>query len=308
MIVTRLPLAAFMLMAMLAGFASSGDVMAARPQIEDRDIEVAGETRHYLLFDARRSAAPAPLVIALHGGGGHAGNMADLWMEKAREAGFVAAFPEGTGRLKHMETWNAGECCGYAMSHDAKDVRFIAAMIDALEKTGRIDPDRIYVAGLSNGGMMTHRVAIALGDRLAAAGIVAGAMFGGEARPRAPLPVLIMHGKKDGTVPYDGGDSPRRIVARNQTAPFKPVRYAVNFWRHADGCDGKPVRETTGDVTVERHLHCRRGTEVVFLSLASADHTWPGAPEETLRRRSQAYDAIDATDALWDFFQDHRRH
>jgi len=49
------------------------------------------------------------------------------------------------------------------------DVGFIRLIIDNLVETKRADPARIYVIGLSRGGLMTYTLACALADRIAAA-------------------------------------------------------------------------------------------------------------------------------------------
>jgi polyhydroxybutyrate depolymerase len=64
------------------------------------------------------------------------------------------------------------------MRRGADDIGFMTALIDELTSVYSIDPTKIYLAGMSNGGMMTHRLAIALSDRIAAIGTVVGAMFG----------------------------------------------------------------------------------------------------------------------------------
>lgn len=227
--------------------------------------------RDYLLLDAHRGAAPAPLVVVLHGGGGHAGIMVARWAGIARAGGFILAAPDGIGRLPRRGTWNAGGCCGEAQARGVDDVGFIAAVIADAARQAPVDPRRVFVAGLSNGGMLTHRVAIALGDRIAGAAVVAGAMFGDEAAPRAPVPMLIIHGEQDRSVAYGGGMSPNPLVARAQTRPFLPVRQAVEFWRRADGCAGAPVAASRDGVTVETSLGC----PVRFVSLAREGHGWP---------------------------------
>lgn len=149
--------------------------------VDRRTLATGAATRDYLLLDARRDKAPAPLVIALHGGGGNGKTMVPRWADKARAEGIVVAFPDGVGRDGRMATWNAGGCCGQAMATKSDDVGFIGALIDELVRSGVADPKRVYVTGMSNGGMLTHKVAIALSGKIAAAAVVAGAMFGDEA-------------------------------------------------------------------------------------------------------------------------------
>lgn len=294
---------ALVVISILAAFAPGASAQQRDPA--ERSIRVGDANRSYLFVSG--SAAQAPLVIALHGGGGNARTMVPRWLDLARREGFAVAFPEGVGRMERMGTWNAGGCCGFAMTSESDDVAFVTAMIDELVASGAVDSHRIYVTGLSNGGMLTYRLAAAIGDRVAAAAIVSGAMFGGEQPPATPVPILIMHGERDEIVPFAGGESPMRLVARSQARPFEPVSYAVDFWRRADGCEAPPTSATSGDVTIETYGACRGGSEVVFYRLASAGHTWPGAAPSSVAIERTPYTEIDASEVIWRFFERHSR-
>lgn len=272
-----------------------------------QNVQVGTVSREYLLGTPTRIERPVPLVIALHGGGGNAKTMTPRWLDTARREGFAVAFPGGVGRTANMGTWNAEGCCGYAMTSSSDDIAFIAAMIDDISRTHRIDPARIYVTGLSNGGMLTYRIGAALAPRIAAIAVVSGAMFGGEPAPSTPLPVLIMHGAQDDIVPFRGGTSPMAMVARSQSRPFREVSYAVDFWRRADGCAQTPSVESKGDVAVETYGQCLKGSEVVFYRLNSAGHTWPGPIAANGGLERARYDQIDATEVIWRFFSRHAR-
>ncbi len=255
------------------------------------DLMVGGLDRRYFLLDGRKGNQPAPLVIALHGGGGNGKTMIDRWQALARQQGIVIAAPNGIGRSERRGTWNASGCCGEAMTRGVDDVAFVQAVIDDVSRKIAIDPKRIYVTGFSNGGMLTHRVAIALGRRIAAAGVVSGAMFGNEARPRGPVPMLIIHGESDNVVGFEGGMSETRFVARAQDKPFLPTRASVDFWKRANGCLGASVTVRRGDVSVESNTSCRGKADVVFYDLAKGGHEWPSGA------------TVDATRLLWDFFK-----
>ncbi len=155
---------------------SQGDELKAGDHV--LSLKVGDHERTYLLhlplaFDGKRSL---PLVVVLHGGGGNAPGAVDMtgFSEKADKEGFVVVYPNGSGRLKNrLLTWNSGNCCGYALDSSADNVGFIRVLIDELEKTRAIDPKRVYATGMSNGGMMTYRLACELSDKIAAAAPVA---------------------------------------------------------------------------------------------------------------------------------------
>jgi len=275
---------------------------AAEPSLQSMTVG----SREYKLFVPPRPG-PKPLVIVLHGGGGNGAQVARSagLVEKAAKEGFVLALPEGTARLGKLQTWNAGGCCAYAMRQGIDDVGFIRALIDAEVASGRADPKRIYVAGMSNGGMMTHRIAIALGDRIAAATVFVGSLFGDEAKPVAPVPMLIVNAANDEDVPIEGGIG-SKTVRGAQSAPFKPARYAATWWASADGCRVNPTRSETADYVRELWSDCAKGSAVDFYIVKDAEHGWPGG---TIGRPgvTRSTGRVNGTDLMWAFFAAHHR-
>lgn len=249
-----------------------------------------------------------PLVIALHGGGGNGAQLAKSagLIDEAAKEGFVLALPEGSSRFGKLETWNAGGCCAYAMREKIDDIGFIRALIDELERTQPVDPKRIYVVGMSNGGMMAERVAIELGDRIAGAAVFVGALFGNEPRPVAAVPMLIVNAEKDEQVPIAGGTSTTGIVRRSQGMPYRPSRYAATFWATANRCTTNPTKAETADYVRERWTGCASGADVDFYIVKGAEHGWPG---RGLGRPGVTRNTgkIDGTALMWEFFAAHHR-
>lgn len=276
---------------------------------ERHRIEVGVSSREYLVVDPRRTGpAPAPLLIALHGGGGNAQEMLRITglAQAAGREGFVLVLPEGLGRRDGAGTWNAGGCCAYAARNDVHDVAFVTAVIDEMVSRRDIDASRVYLVGASNGGMLTHRVGVAIPDRLAAIGVVVGAMFGGEPVAGSPLPVMMINGRDDDVVPVAGGMSPNRIVRRVQDRPFQPSDYAFGYWRNANRCRGRVTDQTAGGVHTRRIAGCAQNAEVVLIEIAGAGHGWPGG-RPGRHAGEPPTQAIDATQTLWNFLSAHRR-
>jgi polyhydroxybutyrate depolymerase len=263
--------------------------------------------RTYQLF-VPPGSGPRPLVIAFHGGGGNGAQVAKSagLIDKAAKEGFILALPEGSSRFGKLETWNAGGCCAYAMREKVDDIGFIRSVIDELERTQPVDPNRVYVVGMSNGGMMAERVAIELGDRIAGAAVFVGALFGNEPRPVAAVPMLIVNAEKDEQVPVAGGTSTTGIVRRSQGMPYKPSRYAATYWAAANRCTKGPVRSETSDFVRELWSGCVAGADVDFYIMKGAEHGWPG---RGLGRPGVTRNTgkIDGTALMWDFFAAHRR-
>ncbi len=254
-------------------------------------------------------AQPAPLVLALHGGGGHAEFMADdthyALQKKADEAGCIVAFPNGYSKLpgEKFATWNAGGCCGDARDRGVDDVAFARAVVAAVQARWRVDAARVFATGMSNGGMMSHRLACEAADVFRAVASVAGTDATDRCTPSRPVSVLHIHARDDTHVLFDGGAGPGAFRDTSKVMNFVSVPETVARWVARDRCSG-PARRTL-DVPgafCEVHAGCADGREVQLCVTETGGHSWPGAP--TVRRgKPGASTALDANDVIWRFFE-----
>ena len=269
-----------------------------------------GRTRSYLLHDFSRGPN-APAVIVLHGGGGNAANavMMTGFDRIAKREGLIAVYPNGTSGRAGLPllTWNAGHCCASAMEARVDDVGFIAAVIDTLVARGKADRSRIYVTGMSNGAMMTHRLGRELSTKIAAIAPVVGAVFGDERPPVAAVPAFIIVGADDHIVPGAGGPLALRPMLANGRAADRNVSPAIDqaaYWAKANGC-GTPVRSQTATSVVVQWTDCSSGAPVVFHTVARNGHAWPGGEPGRAAADRPAAD-FDASEAMWTFFKAQR--
>jgi phospholipase/carboxylesterase len=136
-----------------------------------------------------REDTPAPLIVALHGGGGHAGRWSDLH-ESCERAGVILAAPDSRAR-----TWDrvAG---GFG-----PDVAFIDALLRYTFERCAIDPTRIALAGFSDGASYTLSLGPSNGDLFTHL----MAWSPGFSDPEEPIVgqprVLVSHGSEDRVLP-----------------------------------------------------------------------------------------------------------
>lgn len=276
---------------------------------QDRQsIDVRGTARTYVVRapDRLKNESPVPLVFVLHGGGGNAANAERMtgFTEKAKKEGFIVVYPEGSGRLRRgLFTWNAGHCCGYAMENKVDDVAFINALIDDLAKRFPIDDKRIYVTGMSNGAMMSHRLGIELSHRIAGIAPVVGTVFGDERKPMQPVAALMINGLLDENVPFNGGLGAGRGKDAWDGTPAKPALDQAAFWAKANGCGDAPSKQDSATQTHYRY-NCPNGRAVELIALKDNGHAWPGG-EKGSRRGDKPSESLNATDVIWSFFQRH---
>ena len=251
---------------------------------------------------------PMPVVLAFHGGLANADNMVRFsgLSEKADEAGFVAVYPNGTGRLQRMLTFNGGNCCGQAMTNGVDDVEFTRSLLDELAAAVTIDPKRVFATGMSNGGIMAYRLAAELSDRIAAIAPVGGPMGTKECSPKRPVSVIHFHGTDDDFAPFNGG----RGKGLSGT-DFFSVPHSIAAWVEADGCDPTPVTTALPDTSADGTTAVRKtygpgrdGVEVVLIMIEGGGHTWPGR-DSRLAALGKSTRDISANDLMWEFFQRH---
>ncbi len=205
---------------------------------------------------------------------------------------FLAVYPRGTGRLP---TWNSGACCGYALENRVDDAGFLGALIDRLERDYTVDPRRIFATGISNGGMMSYRLASELAGKIAAIAPVEGAQDL-ACRPSNPVSVIIFHGTADRLVPFEGGTTPFQVSPRRSDTS---VSSSVAFWVKQDGCSPTPQREESAAVHIESYSGCRDGAAVALYAIQGGRHIWPGT--------RFSGNAVPATDLMWSFFARHSK-
>lgn len=276
---------------------------------EIRTIGVGGLNRSYVVHapNGHDLTRPMPVVLALHGATMNGPMMA--WFSglnsKADEAGFIAVYPNGTGSRSSF-TWNGGNCCGSAVQNNVDDVAFIGAVLDDLMRIYSIDPGRTYATGMSNGAIMSYRLASELSDRIAAIAPVSGSLGTEICELKRPVSVLHFHGTRDEFIPFSGGRGDKSISGTN----FRPVEDSIRAWVAANGCAETPkidvLSEGSDGLRVTRRTYEAglEGAEVALVVVEGGGHTWPGrkSPGPVLGKSTLN---VSANDLMWDFFQRH---
>jgi polyhydroxybutyrate depolymerase len=260
----------------------------------------SGIEREYFVHVPRSydGSRPVPLIISLHGAGGWPVQQMEMsrWNELAEHEGFIVLYPSAyTGR--GMRIWRVGEGPELAL-----DVGYIADLIDKITSEYKIDRNRIYANGLSNGGGMSFALSCTLADRIAAVGMVGAAQTlpWSWCRSAPVVPAIAFHGTEDPAVPYNGG------VSWTSTRQFPSVPLWMSKWARRNGCADVPHDSRVAPaVTRREYTGCAGNADVVLYTIEGGGHTWPGGeplPEYFVGRTSNA---IDANREMWKFFQAH---
>ncbi len=295
---------------------------AVRPGDHDFTLEIGGLKRRYIVHvpSAYDGTKALPVVIMFHGGGGTArGAMRETgWAQKADKENFFAVFPEATppdpskpSRFgTNGQTWNDGSGGFHAGEKNIPDVAFINAMIDDLIARFGVDRRRIYATGFSNGASMTFRVGVEMSARIAAIAPVAGSLWLKQPKLERPVSFYYISGDADPLNPLEGG-RPRTATGAPLRAAISrvkpPARESVSTWAHALGCQTEPksVSAPPGITTII-YAGGRDASEARYTVIKGQGHIWPGGkdllPESMVGKPT---DNFKATDAIWEFFQQH---
>lgn len=194
------------------------------------------------------------------------------------------------------------------------DVGFITAIARRLVADGVADPRRLYLVGVSNGGMMAFRVACeAPGVFAAYAAIVANmpVRLLRNCEPGQGVPMLIMNATGDRIIPYHGG----ALGFAGRHGRVASTEASLDFWRRNNGCDEQrqtrplPDKDTRDGSTVlaEQYNRCRSGAPAVLITIEGSGHLPPGVEIEARPLvetfLGKANRDISAADISWKFLR-----
>ena len=304
------------MLAVLAIARASASAETLGPGSHRIDMQYGGLGRSYIVHvpPQASSAIALPVILNFHGAGSNA-EQEERYSgmdATADRDGFVAVYPNGTGRGTRALTWNAGGCCLYAERNKIDDVGFTRALLDDLASRIHIDRTRVYATGISNGGMMAFRLGVEASDRIAAIAPVEGALMVDTSGLARPMPLMLFNSVDDRYVPYEGRFG--RLGRIAHVTPFPPVDEEIARWRKFDGCPanaqvgptlkGAPGTADAGNSATRYEWGpCGDGSRIVLWKLAGSGHVWPGTSHAVswLGRGTQV---INANDQMWQFFRE----
>jgi polyhydroxybutyrate depolymerase len=197
------------------------------------------------------------------------------WPTKADQEGFVVIMPNG-----YMNSWNAGTCCGGAVSAGLDDVALMRAIFAEVGTHVNIDLRRVYATGLSNGAYMSYRLACEASDLFVAvapsAGAIGTAAIGGgtgtttdltTCAPTHKVSVLDIHGTSDPLIPYSTQKPSLAIMQASDTCSMTTMPATVE--------------PSGGDTTCVTFAGCPTcpNVEVTGCSIMSGGHCWFGSSD-----------------------------
>lgn len=269
-----------------------------------------------------------PLVIILHGAGSSAAQVLGLafppsplsvWLEIAEREQLVVIAPDGSKR-RGERAWN-DSYAGVTANPKTDDTAFIGALIDQAIADDDVDPARVYLMGVSKGGMMAYRVATEIAPRLAAFSAVLAAMpvSSNCGAPKTALPALFIAGTADPFIPYSGRKWLYQFpVFSSLAAPMTSVEESVAVWRELAGLAMEPVvtdiprRQASGTTRATRYTWGADplGLQVSLIRIDQGGHAEPSMTKHypgLFAKFPGAQNAdVETAEEAWAFFKDRR--
>jgi polyhydroxybutyrate depolymerase len=243
------------------------------------------EIREYVLYipNSYDGTSAVPILINFHGFGDSASEFmsyADV-RSLAESDIFILVYPQGSC-LNGSSHWNASLPGGDNKS-DADDFGFTEAMINQISSNYKVDSERIYACGYSNGGMFAYGLANFKSELFAAVGSVSGAMLDFDSPTSHPMPIVHLHGTSDGVIPYNGGSF------------YNSAQSILDYWIDFNNTVATPTvnSDSNGGLTVEHYLYDQgdSSVSVEHYKYIGGEHVWFNA----------TYQGQNTAQLIWNF-------
>jgi predicted peptidase len=170
--------------------------MRAESRTLDVDVVKSIHLRYRLWTPPAETPSPWPLLLFLHGSGERGDDLALVERE-----GLPRRLAEGASLPCLVAAPQCPAGSDWELQADA-----LLALLDDLQARHPVDPQRVYLTGISMGGRGAWLLALLQPERFAAAvpicGRRPGALRAGEISPQlAALPLWVFHGARDAVVP-----------------------------------------------------------------------------------------------------------
>jgi len=270
-----------------------------------------------------------PLVMLLHGCTHGAEDMAEIsGMNEVAEANrFLVVYPEQSRLANLMKCWNWFH--PKHQTREAGEPSILAAVVHQVCSTHNVDPDRVYVAGVSAGGAMAPILAATYPDLFAAVAVFAGtefkaatnvsegfaamkrggpdpvrqgqlafeAMRGGLARKqKRRMPVIVFHGTEDSTVNPVNAD---QVIAqwRKTNACLATQSPNIEFTLSEKVVSG----EVPEDYAYRKYIYTDQAGCLLMEKwlVQGLGHTWSGSPKASKYGDPKG---PNASAEIWRFF------
>ncbi len=274
-------------------------------------FESKGLERNYYIYLPKTLKENSPLVFVLHGLGGTAKGIREYsQMDKvADKYGFAVCYPQGTGgsmdtkyTKKGTNFWNVGY--DVHKNETVDDVDFLTHLALFLQDKYKLDSEKTFCTGMSNGGDMSYLLGCTSPNIFKAIAPITGCMMGwiyNSCNKNNPVPVFQVHGTADNTTYYEGDED-----NSDNWGAYMGVERSIKHWVDLNNCTDVVV-DTLPDidpddgsiVITHKYSSKENGNQVWFYKVINGQHEWPpGWPEKS------GNGDLNTSEEIWKFFQE----
>ncbi|MFW7381159.1 MAG: alpha/beta hydrolase family esterase [Oligoflexus sp.] len=215
-----------------------------------------------------------PLVLSLHGYMSFPAET-EFYISPIHlrhELGYIIISPEGSVDRKKNHYWDATPDCCSDWGEPVDDVSYLKNLVFEAQKRYNVDPEKIYIFGISNGGYMAYRLACEDEGLFHGIVVFAGLSYADPNDCKNPLPrhIVHFHGTADRIVPMESRDL--ELSA--------PIDVLLQRWAKINQCETEDqlIKEKWSILRNPSHLSelwqwpdCREGS-VRFIKMNKAGH------------------------------------
>ncbi len=253
------------------------------------------------------------LVLCLHDGGDNPEGIARITrrgFDKLSERNnFIVGYPEAVN-----EYWNDAREDSVSLSHynEIDDVGFIEKVIDYAIDSFNIDPSRIFVAGFSEGGFMSFRLACEIPAKIRGFAMVASSLPLDqivECTPDTTVSFMMINGTRDPILPYEGG---QMTIEEQELGSMLAAEEAIKYWLEENECTDRSStkdmanRDTFDETRSEKvtYSDCKNKNKLILIRVVNGGHSWPGGRQyQTKKNIGRVSQDFVATEEIWKFFK-----
>lgn len=258
--------------------------------LQNQTFSVSGIDRNYHIY-LPEVKTDSPVVMLLHGNSGSSDQILGilpvkspfkLWLDIAERENLILVVPDGLTGPNGKQGWN--DCRNDAPTNPvADDVTFLSSLIDSVQQTYATSNSNVFSVGISNGALMTMRLADEIPQKISAVALVVASRPVNSECPNSdiPLPVLIMNGTADPILPYYGGQ-----IKGNRGDVYSTPE-TVEYWINRNSTDIIPLetiiedKDPNDESTTKRftYLNGQNNTVIEHYEVLNGGHTEPSIAE-----------------------------
>jgi polyhydroxybutyrate depolymerase len=251
------------------------------------EIPVVGTSLERSVFfyypeESKNTPSKIPLILIYHGGGGSPEGMVGLdngrLLEFARERKYAVAYMRG-----YKNSWNdlREDNNAPANRDQHEDILYTKLFLDQIQNSYKIDSNRVFAGGISNGGMFSLRLACEMPEKFVAITAIT-ANLPTTAKdvciPKKGTNLTIINGSSDPIVPYDGGEvtlfgkSRGKIYSTDET-----IQHFKNIYS-CGSVKTKIIPKSNEEDPTQASLsswRCNTGS-LYLIKINQGGHSWPG--------------------------------